>query len=106
MNNDSHFTYWLTTSAVQFTGTKTTTTYPNTQAAPTSKYDAQATLTLRADREAGAAAGATDGAVSLDVKHHRFADSKLSLSMTDDGRLSGAEHASTGEGPKILGAVA
>jgi hypothetical protein len=91
---------------VQFTGTKTTTTYQHSPGHTDVKYDAQATLTLRADREAGAEAGAVEGAVSLDVKHHRFADSKLSLSMTDDGRLSGAEHASTGEGPQILGAVA
>jgi hypothetical protein len=98
MSNDSHFTYWLTTSAVQFTGTKTTTTYPHSPDAKDVKYDAQATLILRADRAVGP--------VSLDVKHSWFAESKLSLSMTEDGRLSGAERASTGEGTQILGAVA
>src|ERR1700685_2326796 len=95
MSDPEIFKYWLTTSAISFTGACTTIT-PGNGDKPKKKYQSAASLTNRAD--------ISKGAVSLAIKDGRD-DNKLSLGLADDGRLTSSDLDSTGEGSVLLGAV-
>lgn len=96
MSDQEHLHYWLATSAVEFTGTHTT-TVPAHGGATADEYHSDASLTTRADL--------VQPAVALAVKDH-FADSKISLGLTDDGRLTSSALESLGEGAILLGSAA
>jgi hypothetical protein len=97
MTKDQEFHYWLATSAVQFTGTKTVTTYPHGNR-PQTRCSAQASLIVRADQVAGP--------VALEIDESHFAEAKLALGFTEDGRLTSSDLSTTGQGTQLLGAVA
>jgi len=82
---------------VTITGTRTTATYSNGADAKTT-YDATAALTVRPDR--------VQPPVRLTISEDFFGKSKTTLKLTEDGRLSGTDVAWTGEGSKIIGAIA
>jgi hypothetical protein len=94
MSDTHYFEYWLATSAISFTGTCTTTVSAD---GPTKdKYQAAASLTTRAD--------GPQEPVSL-IVNSGHADTKLSLGLTEDGRLTSSDLESTGEGPTLLGSA-
>jgi hypothetical protein len=85
--------YRLATSAVQFTGTHTEAAHAH-RGKTFDEYDADATLITRAD--------VAQRAVALAVKHH-FADSKITLDLTEDGRLTSSALDIAAGGATLLG---
>jgi hypothetical protein len=94
--SERDFQYWLATSAVTFAGTVTTSTHSH-GSGETTTYDADATLGTRADR--------VQSPVTLAIEERLFAKTKATLKLSDDGRLTGTDVASTGQGAKLLGAA-
>ncbi|HET9689963.1 MAG TPA: hypothetical protein VFP61_02340 [Acidimicrobiales bacterium] len=91
--------YFLTTTAVQFSGTVTATVTADAGAhagLPTVRRDGTAAVLLRAD---------AIGPVELDLERTGLADSDASLSFTPDGRLTSASAATTGTGSAVIAAV-
>jgi hypothetical protein len=95
MTDSGILSYRFATSAVQFSGTQTQLAHEVDSGKK--EYDSEANLIVRADISVAA--------TTLAIDHH-FADSKLSLGLTDDGRLTSTSLDLTGIGSDLLGSVA
>jgi hypothetical protein len=89
--------YWLSTSAVEFSGTKNVSTPAHGGAAKTT-YVSSASLILRADH--------VQGPVTLQIAEGDLAETKFALNFSDDGRLTSSDVTAAGAGAQILGSVA
>ncbi|MET3808454.1 hypothetical protein ABIB25_005483 [Nakamurella sp. UYEF19] len=96
MSATENFHYRLPTTAVQFTGTRTVTKPAHGSGSTT--WSAEATQLVRADL--------MGNPLVLAVEEEFFADSEFTLHFSEDGRLTGSSTEFTGQGPKLLGAVA
>lgn len=94
---DTTIHYWLATSAVRFSGTRTT-TVPAHLGPTRHTAAAQAELVVRADRHAGA--------LTLQLRTGLLRDDTFSMTLTDDGRLQGSDVTHVGQGGVLLGAIA
>ncbi len=94
---DETIEYFLATSAINFSGAKTTTKTVH-GGKETVTFSSSAALVSRADAAAGA--------LRLTVPVGRFDDRKLSLKFQSDGRLSSSDLTDKGQGAVVLGAVA
>jgi hypothetical protein len=91
--------YWLTTTAITFTGTHTPAA-PSTAAAGQNpdKYQATVTTGLRADLSASG--------FSVLVSARSLHDTNVTLNFSDDGRITGGQSDVTGDVGQIIGSLA